>query len=147
MPEHNIKTVPIYFKNEKIGTAESDFIVNLEDITGRIHDRAWSFNSLEIDNSYQKVVEILGYKFFVVLDFEAKQVIALSLDNPVNMFPQYEVIWNELDPSLIKWYDKIKMLVDVIELIATEIVTMQRNYGSECTNDFLFRYNELMRKE
>jgi len=147
MTEHNINTVPIYFQNDKIGTAESDFIVNLEDITGRIHDAAWHFNALEIDISYQKVVETLGCRFFVVLDFESKQVIALSLDNPENEFPQYEVIWNELDYSLITWHDKIKMLIDVVELLVNEIVSMQRNYGSERTNEFLFKYNELMRKE
>ena len=84
MTEHNIKTVPIYFQNEKIGTADIGFHTNVADKNGHIHEFAWTYNNIQIRREFKEILEKLSFQLHAVLDLENKEGVALTIGYPQN---------------------------------------------------------------
>jgi len=164
MTEHNIKTVPIHFQNETIGTADIGFHTNVADKNGYIHEYAWDSSNIQIQGAYKETLEKLNYRVYAVLDRINKTGIALTLGYPkhdlcTSDFVIYLAQLAECDISKITYLgeipvkeppSEIELIQDALNMITNEIVHMQRTDGrtsSIHTNNFLYEVKKLIGKE
>jgi len=92
MPEHNIKTVPIYFQNEKIGTAEIDFLTNIVDETGNSYNKAWSVDKISIFEKHKSLlIDHIHGNLHHIVDMKNGEGIALSIGYPEKDFKQFSI--------------------------------------------------------